>query len=240
MLDQSSLVTRQGDSPYKYTRIVVKRAFFGILRPMQALNRPRVVVIGGGFAGIETIKTLQALGAPVDITLISKDSIFQYYPALYKLVTGALPIETSVPLRKIFPHHSVSIYHGLFTGVDQARQVVLVETTEGTKTEHPYDYLVIALGSETNFFNIKGLPELSHSFKSIHAALKLKKHFCSIFLLQNQISWHAVRQVYCAIHLLKEGMIPLFFSILVNKFISDNNAQKSWKRLLQIKSFYAV
>ena len=54
---------------------------------MQALNRPRVVVIGGGFAGIETIKTLQALGAPVDITLISKDSIF---PVLLDFVQKSL------------------------------------------------------------------------------------------------------------------------------------------------------
>ena len=172
---------------------------------MQAPSKPRVVVVGGGFAGIETIKTLQNFEVSVDITLISKDAIFQYYPALYKLVTGALPIETSVPLRKIFPHDSVAIHHGLFTGVDQGRQIVTVQTTDGRNEEYPYDYLVIALGSETNFFNIKGLPELSHSFKSVSAALKLKKHFCDLFAKAKDLT---KEQLVSMLHVIIVGAGP--------------------------------
>lgn len=142
---------------------------------------PQVVVVGAGFAGIEVVKTLRALGTPVAITLVSDKQTFEYYPALYKLVTGALPIEVSVNVRTIIPDTKVSFIQARYEAVDQNRQVITVKDTAGVQKEIIYDYLVVALGSETNFFNIKGLPELSHSFKSVRAALELKKHFFELF-----------------------------------------------------------
>jgi NADH:ubiquinone reductase (H+-translocating) len=150
--------------------------FFGILLRMKAKQRTRVVIVGAGFAGIEVAKRLQKSGAPVDLTVVSKSESFEYYPALYRLVTGALPIEVSVPLRVILPQKDISLITGTYTGLDQARQVI---TLEGG-SEIPYDYLVLALGSETNYFNIPGLPENSFSFKSVKEALRLKQHFCTL------------------------------------------------------------
>ncbi len=148
-------------------------------------SRARVVVVGSGFAGIELIKTLQESHTPVEIVLVTKKPLFEYYPALYKLVTGALPIEVSVPLDVIFPQKNTAkkfqIIEAEYTGVDQTRQVIMTKDAAGMTSEVKYDYLVLALGSETNFFNIKGLPELSYSFKSVSAALKLKAHFCELF-----------------------------------------------------------
>lgn len=138
---------------------------------------PHIVVVGGGFAGIEVLKSLK--GVDAQVTLVTKAQTFEYYPALYKLVTGALPIEVSVPIKTIVPMSEV--VYGTYTGVDQLRQVIMVTVPDGTSTEIAYDYLVLALGSETNFFNIKGLPELSYSFKSVDAALRLKQHFCDLF-----------------------------------------------------------
>lgn len=142
---------------------------------------PRVVVVGAGFAGIEVVKTLQSLHTPVSVTVVSKKPTFEYYPALYKLVTGALPMEVSVPVRAILPHTTVTFVEATYEKVDQDRQIITVLDNTGVHTEIVYDYLILALGSETNFFNIKGLPELSHSFKSVAAALKLKRHFCELF-----------------------------------------------------------
>ncbi len=142
-------------------------------------SKPKIVIVGGGFAGIETIKALK--GVDADTTLVTKHLTFEYYPALYKLVTGALPIEVSVSLKTIFPRKGVRIVEATYTGLDKARQVITVTHADGTSDEIAYDYLVLAMGSETNFFNIKGLPELSHSFKSVDAALRLKAHFCTLF-----------------------------------------------------------
>jgi NADH:ubiquinone reductase (H+-translocating) len=140
----------------------------------QQESRAKVVIVGGGFAGIEVAKKLRS-DDRVEVVLISKTDTFQYYPALYRLVTGALPIEVSVPLATIFPKN-VRLVTGTYTGHDASRRVVRLE--DGT--EVPYDYLVLALGSETNYFNIPGLPERSFSFKSVHEALRLKRHFCDI------------------------------------------------------------
>ncbi len=144
-------------------------------------NTAHIVVVGGGFAGIETIKTLRRSGVTARITLISKTDTFEYYPALYKLVTGALPIEVSVPLATIFSDTTkVERIVGTYTGIDQSRQVVSYEQ-DGTIQEMSYDYAVLAFGSETNYFNIPGLTELSFSFKSVTEALRLKRHFCELF-----------------------------------------------------------
>jgi len=139
----------------------------------------RIVIVGSGFAGIEVLKSLT--GVRMEVTLVTKTPTFEYYPALYKLVTGALPIEVSVPVKKIFAGAFPTIVEATYTGLDKARQVISVAHPDGTTGEIAYDYLVLAMGSETNFFNIKGLPELSHSFKSVQAALRLKRHFCELF-----------------------------------------------------------
>ncbi len=143
---------------------------------MRTVATPKIVVVGGGFAGIQTVKALRKYHPKAAITLVSKSLIFEYYPALYKLVTGALPIEVSVPLRVIFPK-GVELLEATYTGIDQARQVVMLEGG----TELAYDYAVIALGSETNYFGIPGLSEQSYSFKSVAEALRLKHHFCELF-----------------------------------------------------------
>jgi NADH:ubiquinone reductase (H+-translocating) len=139
---------------------------------MKQKQKQRVVIVGAGFAGIEIAKRL-AYSETLEVTLISKSDTFEYYPALYRLVTGALPIEVSVPITKIFSSKKVSFVQGTYTGFDQARQVVTLESGK----EFPYDYLVLALGSETNYFNIPGLPDRSYSFKSVKEALRLKQHF---------------------------------------------------------------
>jgi NADH dehydrogenase len=137
---------------------------------------PHIVIVGGGFAGIEVAKTLIRKNADVKITIVSKNKNFEYYPALYKLVIGTLPIEVSVPLHVIFKK-SVEIVEATYTGLVQERQVIKLENGK----EIAYDFLVLALGSETNYFNIKGLSDLSFSFKSVKEALRLKQYFCDLF-----------------------------------------------------------
>ena len=130
-----------------------------------------IVVVGGGFAGIATVKTLKKRHPRAHITLVSKNDTFQYYPALYRLVTGALPIEVSLPLKTIFPK-GVEFVVGEYQKLNQAQRCI--ELSDGRSIS--YEYVVIALGSETNYFNIPGLPEHSFSFKSVTEALRLKQH----------------------------------------------------------------
>ncbi len=160
----------------------------------------KVVVVGGGFAGIATIKKIQKKLPGAQITLVSNKSYFEYYPALYKLVTGALAIEVSVPLTKIFPQN-VEIVDATFETLDiEKKEVVLIG---GARIA--YDYVVVALGSETNFFNIPGLPEHSFSFKSVSEAHKLKKHFCEIMMRGKDMTKDAL---VTALHIIIVGGGP--------------------------------
>ena len=141
------------------------------------MKKASIVIVGGGFAGIAAVKKLLRSGVQADITLVSKSDTFQYYPALYKLVTGALAIEVSVPLRRIFPENTVRVIYQTLVSVDPLKQEIVLDDGQHV----PYDELVLALGSETNYFNIPGLKENSFSFKSVDEALRLKEHFHMLF-----------------------------------------------------------
>ena len=143
----------------------------------------KVVIVGGGFAGIEVAKKLSR-HTGISVTLISKNPFFEYYPALYKLVTGALAIEVCVPYEKIFRNGRVSFVEGLYTGYSKEKK----EVTLSDGRSFSYDYLVLAMGSETNYFNIPGIKEFAFSFKSAAEALALKQHFLNLLQESKDVS----------------------------------------------------
>lgn len=152
------------------------------------MNRPqnpkKVVIIGGGFGGIAVAKKL-ARTRGVSVTLISKNPYFEYYPALYKMVTGALAIEVCVPYHNIFhTSDTVSVLQGVYQSYDSAKKEVTLLDGEAIS----YDYLVLALGSQTNYFSIPGIEEYAFSFKSAQEALALKDHFRDLLEQSKDIS----------------------------------------------------
>lgn len=137
----------------------------------------KIIVLGGGFAGIETARNLAKKNlSDVSITLISNKSYFEYYPALYRVVTGASPIEVCVPLEEMLPDNVTIVLDGA-TAVDLTKKTV----TGVSGTAYHFDYIVLALGSETTYFNLPGLPELARGFKSVKEAVDLKKHLHLLF-----------------------------------------------------------
>lgn len=139
----------------------------------------RVVIVGGGFGGIRTAMDLRRQNSRerLHITLVNNKPYFEYYPALYRLVTGASPIEALVPLSDIFNDKSVDVV------VDKIIEVNLDSKTVVGESGSIYsaDYIVLAVGSETSYFDVPGLPELSFGFKSVSEALRLKKHLHDLF-----------------------------------------------------------
>lgn len=137
----------------------------------------KILIIGGGFAGIQAAHDIVKQKLPhTEITLISNKSYFEYYPALYRVVTGASPIEVCVPLTDMLPS-SVHIVLDGADKVDLSKQIVTVRSG----ATYAYDFIVLALGSETTYFNLPGLSDLAFGFKSIQEAVKLKKHLHLLF-----------------------------------------------------------
>jgi NADH dehydrogenase len=150
----------------------------------RARNRngsPRVVVVGGGFAGLAAVKTLSKIRPPVRTTLLEQHNYHLFQPLLYQLATGVVqPADIAHPVRGIIRRYRrASVRMATVTGVDfDAREVL---TQEGRS--FPYDYLVLAAGATTNTFGIPGVEEYSFPLKTMPDALQLRAHLLRQFEL---------------------------------------------------------
>jgi NADH dehydrogenase len=132
--------------------------------------KPRVVVIGGGFAGIEFIKGLSN-DSPFQIVLFDKHNYHTFQPLLYQVATSGLePDSIAAPLRRIF-----SGYKDFYFRMAKVNRIIpadkLIETTIGSLR---YDYLVIASGSKTNYYGNEELKRKSFPMKQLTQALDLR------------------------------------------------------------------
>ncbi len=136
----------------------------------------KVVILGGGFGGIAAAQTLAKLNkdsAADKIILLSNKSHFEYTASLYRVITGRSPMEVCVPLRELFPNEKqVQVEIDTITEINLAEKKLVGKSG----SHYNYDHLVLALGSETAYFNIPGLEQYSFGFKSIPEALELKNH----------------------------------------------------------------
>lgn len=144
---------------------------------MKERDIKNIVIIGGGFAGIKCALELSKKNLKnVNITLISKKQHFEYYPRIYRAVTGDSPFEVCICLSEIFLNKNINISIDEITNVDIKNNIIY-----GVKKKYKYDDVVIALGSETVYFGIEGLAERAFGFKSIEEALTLRKHLHKMF-----------------------------------------------------------
>jgi NADH dehydrogenase len=133
---------------------------------------PLVVIVGGGFGGIELAKHLAK--EPVEILLLDKHNYHSFPPLLYQVATGSLECESiAFSLRKNFEgQKNIRFRVAEITGVNTENN--FIETTIG---EIAYDYLVLATGSTTNFFGNKDIEQFSMPMKTIPEALNLRYSF---------------------------------------------------------------
>lgn len=135
-------------------------------------RRPRVLVLGGGFAGIGASRALMSVEA--DVVLVDRHDYHTFQPLLYQLATDLL--ETAAvghPLRDLFHEQpNVTVHQDAVTGIDlEKREARFSELAPIT-----YDYLVLALGAEVNFFGTEGAAEHSFPMYTLADAVRLKEH----------------------------------------------------------------
>jgi NADH dehydrogenase len=132
----------------------------------------KVVVVGGGFAGINLIKRLSK-DKRFLITLVDLNNYNFFPPLLYQVATAFIePSSISYPFRRLFQEKENLRFHmGCLTKINPATNTI--ETDTGTIS---YDYLVLAIGTETNYFGMENVKNHSLPMKSINDALKLRNY----------------------------------------------------------------
>lgn len=130
---------------------------------------PRIVVVGGGFAGISFIKKMRK--EKVQIVLFDKNNYHTFQPLLYQVSTAGLePDSIAYPLRKIFRKHN-NFHFRLAEVLTINTKDSTIETSIGNLS---YDYLVLATGTKTNYFGNKTIQKNSMPMKSVPQALNIR------------------------------------------------------------------
>ncbi len=135
-------------------------------------QRPKVLVLGGGFAGVGAARKLKK--SDVEVVLVDRHDYHTFQPLLYQLATGLL--ETSAvghSLRDlVHDQDNATIHQAAVTAVDLAAHTVDFDKLEPIA----YDYLVLGLGAEVNFFGTEGAAEHAFPMYTLPDAVRLKEH----------------------------------------------------------------
>lgn len=139
-------------------------------------SRPRVLVIGAGFGGLSTARTLAKSG--VDVLVLDRNNYHGFWPLLYQVATAGLEAEAiAYPVRGILrKHRNIGFEMAEVSGVNFEQKKVLTDLEPLY-----YDYLVIAAGSANNYFGNDALAENTFGMKDINEAEQLRNHVLSAF-----------------------------------------------------------
>ena len=140
------------------------------------LNTPHIVIIGAGFGGLNVARHLR--NAPVRITLIDRQNYHLFQPLLYQVaIAGLLPSQIAYPLRTIFRRqHNLAFQMGEVTEINLAARYIRLNGSVIA-----YDYLVLAVGAETNFFGMESIKQAGFEVKDIQKAISTRNHLLQIF-----------------------------------------------------------
>jgi NADH dehydrogenase len=152
-------------------------------RPLRDI-RSRIVVLGGGFAGVTSAERLEAAFSAdpsVSLTLISDTNALLFTPMLAEVAAGSLePTHICPPLRTGL--HRTTVVRGRAIAIDvEARRITLAPDARCPEREVPYDHLVLGLGSVSNYLGNDEIREHSFDFKSLADAIRIRNHVIDMF-----------------------------------------------------------
>ncbi len=143
-------------------------------------NHPKVVIIGAGFGGLYAAQTLK--NKTVDVILVDRQNFHTFTPLLYQVATCGLdPSGIAYPVRSIFRRApNIQFLLGDVKQIDLSDRRIAVETNTGLR-QISYDYLIMAAGSVTNFFQLEGLEQFAFGLKNLSDAVILRNHILKLF-----------------------------------------------------------
>ena len=164
----------------------------------QPANPPRVVILGGGFAGMKTAECLEQelrTNPAVSIAVVSETNALLFTPMLAEVAGGSLePSHISTPLRTSL--HRTEFIRGRVASVDLETKRVILEPSPGEvgRREIAYDHLVLALGSVSNYLGLTNVQQRAFDFKSLIDAIHIRNHVIEMFERADRENDAAVRK----------------------------------------------
>jgi NADH dehydrogenase len=185
-----------------------------MVRETNTSKKPRVVILGAGFAGIyAAINLSKELGEKdADVLLVDCNNYHLFKPMLHEVATGGVETNSIIqPIRKIMEGRRFNFLEGMAQVIDPEKKIVKVcedcaectkldecdiedfglmlkDVASNRREEVPYDYLVIALGGSANYFKIPGAKEFSFPLQELDDATALRKRITSAFKIANMVA----------------------------------------------------
>lgn len=147
------------------------------------MAKKKILILGGGFAGVYTAMNLEKMLSKkedIEIMLVNRENYFVYQPMLSEIVSGTLgALDTVSPLRRLLKN--TTLYLRKIDQIDtEKKEVTLDPQFSHTPLVLSYDYLVLALGNVTDFKGARGLHEHAFSFKTLSDAISLRNHLIAV------------------------------------------------------------
>jgi NADH dehydrogenase len=139
-------------------------------------EKPHVVIIGGGFAGLNAAKALER--SPVNVTVIDRRNHHLFQPLLYQVATAALAAaDIAAPIRRVLRRQkNAKVLMAVVSHIDTERQKVVLECGEVE-----YDYLIVAAGVRDNYFGNEHWAEYAPGLKTVGDALSIRRKILLAF-----------------------------------------------------------
>ena len=149
--------------------------------------KKRILILGGGFAGMKAAECLErelAKDHSVSISLVSETNALLFTPMLAEVAGSSLePSHISTPLRTTL--HRTDFVRGRVTGVDLENRKIKLDASvagaESCESELAYDHLVLALGAVSNYLGLSNVQRLAFDFKSLIDAIRIRNHVIEMF-----------------------------------------------------------
>jgi NADH:ubiquinone reductase (H+-translocating) len=153
-------------------------------------KRPSVVVVGGGFGGLEAARALG--GVDADVTLVDKKNHHCFQPLLYQVATAALsPADVAWPIRSVLSsQQNATVIMAEVSGIDL--EACAVATSDGLRI--PFDYLILATGATSSYFGHPDWAQYAPGLKTIEDATRIRARILSCFEHAERLQDEASRQ----------------------------------------------
>jgi NADH dehydrogenase len=147
------------------------------------MAKPRIIIVGGGFAGLAAAKALRK--TPAKVILIDRTNHHLFQPLLYQVATSVLtPSQIATPIRSIFrKQKNTTVILGEVSGVDKGQKCVMVSDADRQNVPIAYDYLILATGASHSYFGHNEFAEYAPGLKSLADAEAARNKILQAFEL---------------------------------------------------------